>query len=408
MKIRKRIFTILTAAVLLSSGIDLTAIAAKPQTVEAVTDMTAAENFSKIRGHDANHPIWRHRSLGVIVRTDDPTFLADVSEACAAWAPVFTFYDYGYVQPGVKVDTHHGKYHFVYITKKDLSADRERDNNDVAGETWGLNPPKVNRQGFFTTPSVKIIVDPDFTISNFSQYGDPHQEAVSVIEHELGHALGLRHSTNHADLMYAGNLDNPIQPEELAAVRRMYRGVSPLAYPNELPTVKPSVTITTYSDSDGGSDSDSTGTHTESYTFPSQVINRFYLKKKNADKLTDAIDDHLCVINSNRKSLRYRCYFNYRVTKAGRNYNRRYLPNGTYRVRYSGVRFTQLRPHASWQHDRYVFGASETEVGDYLPKRQQLHYCHGFYIRPYSHKSTRRLSFDLYVRIHDHHFSVVR
>lgn len=397
MKRHNHLLTVLTAAILLGSALSFTTTATKPQTVEAVEDMSDSEDFSQIKGHDANHPIWPHSSLGVIVRTNDPTFLADVQEACDAWAPVFTLHDYGYVhlQPGQKINSEHGKLRFVYITDEDLSASRAAENNDVNGITSGVDPDDVNSKGYFEMPSVSIRIDSAYTVSAFSQYGDPHQEVVSVIEHELGHAIGLRHSTNHADVMYAHDLDNSLQPDELGAVRRMYENVTPVDFPDQLPIKEPQAQKTT-----------SESSNSSSYSAPT---NRFYMTRKNADKLTDAIDDNLYVINSSRYAQRYRNHFRYSVTKGSRNYTRRHwMPNGTYRVHYFNIRFVNLKPRAHWQHDRFILAQSDADVGDYVPYSQQLAYCHSFYVRPYSKKSTHRISFTMYVRVHGRHFSIVR
>lgn len=446
MKHNKHLFTVICAAVLLSSAVPFAGTAVEqPRTVQAdeeITDMSQPEDFDAITGHDYQHPIWPTRSLGVIVLTNNPTFLQQVREACEAWSPAFNLVDYGYVKPGTRINTEHGRLHFVYVSDVDLSESRAEENNDKNGDTIGVDPYDTDANGYFKMPYVRVRVDSAWNKEAFGTYADPYVETVSVLEHELGHAIGMRHSTDKNDVLYTHDLDNMVQPNELAAVERLYRGVPDGDYPSTLPIVHKrgtySITVTfpaektgassstgptkqagqagatagtSGQDASDGSDSEDGGDDYSDYSGDSisRARNSFYMKHKSPNSLINKIDAHVYAISNGRTNLWYRANFDYTVVKHGRNYSHRhYLPNGTYRVHFMNYRLHSLKKHAGWRWDRLIFGTTDADIGDHVYYKQQLKRLSSFWVRPHRHTASGRLSFALTVHVHGRHFYISR
>ncbi|CAJ1225148.1 matrixin family metalloprotease [Lactiplantibacillus xiangfangensis] len=71
--------------------------------------------------------------------------------------------------------------------------------------------------GYYTQGLVKLLT------RNFWTYRYSYWDEVHVAEHELGHCMGLQHSTDRRSVMLADNRYNGISRADIAAVRLRYR-----------------------------------------------------------------------------------------------------------------------------------------------------------------------------------------
>lgn len=384
MRKHKRIFTVLIALILLISGIGVsgtgvTEAAARPKVHSVTSESYAHEDYNQIRGHDAKHPIWSHNSLAVVVTSKNPRFLAEVKNACAAWSPAFKFHDYGYVNlTHKKINTRKDKFPIIYVSQVTLAAEKNaREEGVVSGIDFGHV-----RRGYFRTSSLYIGIDTkSITYLITLQKKDANKNITYVLEHELGHALGLlRHSTDKKDVMYPylNEGESGLRPVDLAVVERLYQNTTPLAYPKRLSFINK---------------------------------NNFYLSKQNIVQVASTIDSHLYAVNNNRPS--FPCsvgfifnFYRYRKGHGYKHFKRMKLPNGTYKVR-----FTNVQAHMPLQNklQRYHLILSSLEnVGNSYVPGTYVHYCHSFTVKPRRSSNTHKFGFTIKVKVRNHHFYVLK
>ncbi len=61
-----------------------------------------------------------------------------------------------------------------------------------------------------------------YYLDNFSSYNYSYQRVVNTVEHELGHAIGLKHNTNQS-VMYPTGSIYPIQSLDIQNVKKLYK-----------------------------------------------------------------------------------------------------------------------------------------------------------------------------------------
>lgn len=61
-----------------------------------------------------------------------------------------------------------------------------------------------------------------YYLDNFSTYNYSYQRVVNTVEHELGHAIGLKHNTNQS-VMYPTGSIYPIQSLDIQNVKKLYK-----------------------------------------------------------------------------------------------------------------------------------------------------------------------------------------
>ena len=60
-----------------------------------------------------------------------------------------------------------------------------------------------------------------YYLQNFSPYNYTYQRILNTVEHELGHAIGLKHN-NGVSVMYPTGSLYPIEPDDVAKVEKLY------------------------------------------------------------------------------------------------------------------------------------------------------------------------------------------
>ncbi|BDR59912.1 metalloendopeptidase [Lactobacillus xylocopicola] len=60
-----------------------------------------------------------------------------------------------------------------------------------------------------------------YFLQNFSPYDYSYDRVVNTVEHELGHAIGLKHTKGHSVMYYKGST-YPIQPIDIKHVKKLY------------------------------------------------------------------------------------------------------------------------------------------------------------------------------------------
>lgn len=351
-------------------------------TSEAQSD---SEDYTKIKGHDKDHPIWYHDSLGVIVENNDPILLHAVQDACNNWSPVFTFHDYGYVNmpQGKKLDTEHGKLHFIYIKEADLSSEDDKNDPDTLTEGDCAGPNEVSRKGYFQDKDVTVEID-----VNLWNNGTVDDSMSAAVTHEFGHALGLaKHSTNSDDVMYWLIGQNGLQAEEYGAVRRMYQGKQPADYPDQLNFIDPS----------------------QQNKSNSKPVNKnLYVNRLTPRSVYHRIFHCLYLIDDNDKvlSYSYQYYFSYHTLHNGRKIsNHAHLHNGVYTA-VIPLYFTGIKPTNSKRETAMMITKVYYNKGDTVDENQGLSYFNHLKINAHSTR-TPKYTFDIKFRLRGHHMTII-
>lgn len=111
-----------------------------------------------------------------------------------------------------------GKFKFVAGTAKDhqvvltTSASTGQRGGEVAGNTTSYS----NRAGYYTSAKVKLLT------KNLQSNHYTETQRRKVAEHELGHVIGLNHSTNNHSVMLSTNRYNGITKADQKAVHQRY------------------------------------------------------------------------------------------------------------------------------------------------------------------------------------------
>lgn len=208
---RQSLLIILSVIILIILGFTLTKInfhhSAKPSN-NYYFNTNATENFASIHGHDQDHPIWKSNHLGIIVKSKSPRLQADIKQACQNWEPAFHFDYYGYRPKKLEIRDHH----LIYIKVAKL-----KNNPNKAGKVLANTDRLFVRNEYFQNHSLTI------SINDAAYCKSSNAFIVTIITHELGHAIGLKHSNNPKDLMY-WYLTKPkkLRKDETNAVKQLY------------------------------------------------------------------------------------------------------------------------------------------------------------------------------------------
>ena len=128
----------------------------------------------------ANNVSWEYDSPNVVICNTSPTKIENVKKAVIYWKKR------GYVFGSIFKETEkqeckskYNKKHILLVGQKDLDTD----------EYYGITTPWLNKR-------TRKIVSATIRLS------DIKANKVSLLKHELGHALGLDHSNNPKSIMY--------------------------------------------------------------------------------------------------------------------------------------------------------------------------------------------------------------
>ncbi|MFD1420549.1 matrixin family metalloprotease [Lactiplantibacillus songbeiensis] len=140
---------------------------------------------------------WRQPEVTYVFKTQSNYYRSIYKKAIKAWNKTGDF----------KFIAGTSKDHDVVLT---TSAATTGKYNMLAGITF----TKANSVGYFTSATVKLLR------KNLATYKYSKADRVHVAEHELGHVIGLQHSTNSHSVMMANNRYNAIAGVDKSAVAK--------------------------------------------------------------------------------------------------------------------------------------------------------------------------------------------
>lgn len=164
----------------------------KPVTIKKTTNQSESQA-------DVTNARWTQPSATIYIDLTDPTLRSATETAINQWnqTGAFTFH-----QTKNKEDAD------VVVTS--ISEHK----NGAAG----LTNTKMNATtGYIIHADVQL--NAEYLLSPY--YGYSQERIINTAEHELGHAIGLQHSSAVSVMQPAGSY-YPIQPQDVANVRRLY------------------------------------------------------------------------------------------------------------------------------------------------------------------------------------------
>lgn len=157
---------------------------------------------------------WKSTNISVYMKTDNPIYQNAYLTAVKIWnnTDLVNFY---FVSNEESAD--------VVLTSKDNG--ETYDSTLVEGRTIGLATNHTDSLNFIVKSKVEFI---DNTILNeFGELKYDEEHLVDVALHELGHTLGLDHTSNENSLMYEKASNTPfnyIDEETLTRIKELYKG----------------------------------------------------------------------------------------------------------------------------------------------------------------------------------------
>ncbi len=338
------------------------------------------EDYTKVRGHDDNHPIYPVNRLGVFVSSPDTVLQAAVKNACSAWEPAFHFDYLGYVKPGDRLPNNHDHY---YV---DVDADSiPTPNIDEGGPIGQTAFPNHMRNGWILDKFRRVDID----MSKISFY---HSKLENTVIHELGHVIGLKHSNNSSSLMYPDNVDGQVQtvrPEDIALVERLYDGKNYTTYANKKNPLRSSR-------SSKGASYDTSKS--------------LYIGQLNAKGIYHRLLVEPCfyLIDDNDKVLAnaYQYYLDHYILHNGRRISSHTrLHNGVYKA-VIRLYFTGISPSSSRRDASMMISKGDYDKDDTVDEDQGLSYYNHLKVNAGSTR-TPKYTFNVKFRMHGHYLTII-
>ena len=184
-------------------GIDTGILHTQQQISRLLGHQLAAKSHSAVQTKQADEVTdgrWPENSTTIYVDLSNPTLRTATTEAINQWnqTGAFTFRP---VQS--KADAN------IVVTAVD------QQQNGAAGLT---NTKTDSATGYLLHADVQL--NAGYLLN--ANYGYSPQRIVNTAEHELGHAIGLQHTSTASVMQPAGSF-YPIQPSDVAAVKRLYQ-----------------------------------------------------------------------------------------------------------------------------------------------------------------------------------------
>lgn len=142
---------------------------------------------------------WHQAKVTYVIQTKSPYYRTVYKKAIKAWNATGKF----------KFVAGSAKNHQVVLT---TSASTSQRGGEVAGNTTSYS----NRAGYYTSAKVKLLT------KNLQNNHYTETQRSKVAEHELGHVIGLNHSTNNHSVMLSTNRYNGITTADKNAVHKRY------------------------------------------------------------------------------------------------------------------------------------------------------------------------------------------
>ncbi len=140
---------------------------------------------------------WRHPEVTYVYNTKSTYYRSIYQKAIKAWNKTGDF----------KFVAGTAKSHDIVLTTSTATTGKY---NMLAGITF----TKADSVGYFTSATVKLLR------KNLATYKYSKSDRVHVAEHELGHVIGLQHSSNSHSVMMANNRYNAIAGVDKSAVAK--------------------------------------------------------------------------------------------------------------------------------------------------------------------------------------------
>ncbi|RHW53214.1 matrixin family metalloprotease [Lactobacillus bombicola] len=179
----------------------LSIIKCNSQVVYAQKSKQTSKN-SKTKVVTGNHWRWQKpRAKVYIDLNDNPDMISATNDAISAWnrTKVFTF---SKTKNKKKADITISQVYHPYT--------------NYAGFTTFQYYLKT---GFLYEAAVNLNI---YYLQNFSNYYYNYERIVNTVEHELGHAIGLKHNNIKKSVMYPAQSLYPIEPIDIANAKKLY------------------------------------------------------------------------------------------------------------------------------------------------------------------------------------------
>lgn len=172
-------------------GVNIPEFKLRKVTVAQLSDTTSEKKYTKAR--------WASATATVYIATEDATLKSAYLSAISAWnnTGAFTF----------KIVTDKDKADIVCKTMTDA-------NTQAAGETKVSIDAATKKLAHATVKLNKYYL-------SSSEYGYSTQRIINTAEHELGHAMGLKH-TNQISVMQPSGSNYSIQQLDINNVKKLY------------------------------------------------------------------------------------------------------------------------------------------------------------------------------------------